>query len=167
MDLSEPVVPPFPISDYGTGCMGAIAALVGLYHRSTRGGSWHGKTSLLQYDLLLFQCGLLPESVQDELRAMAGTEFLSLRHSHSVDQISGTALRNMQKKFPDFFTRKDLRQRWYSAAYKTDVMVVSPVARITGVQSGFQRASRPNGNDAPTWDFSKERDFRKDAREAC
>lgn len=54
MGLGEPVVPPFPISDYGAGCMGAIAALSGLHHRATRGGSWHGKVSLLQYDLLLF-----------------------------------------------------------------------------------------------------------------
>lgn len=32
MSLSEPVVPPFPVSDYGTGCIGAIAALLGLYY---------------------------------------------------------------------------------------------------------------------------------------
>lgn len=161
MNLSEPVVPPFPISDYGTGCMGAIAALAGLYHRSTRGGSWHGKTSLLQYDLLLFANGLLPDTVQDELRARAGEGLLSLKHSHSVDQISGTALRNMQKEFPEFFTRKDILQRWYSAAYGTDVTVVSPVASIEGVQSGFRRASRPNGSDKPTWDFGDEEDCQK------
>ncbi|KFY53492.1 hypothetical protein V496_07552 [Pseudogymnoascus sp. VKM F-4515 (FW-2607)] len=41
MGLSEPVIPPFPISDYGTGAMGAIAALTGLYHRAVSGGSWH------------------------------------------------------------------------------------------------------------------------------
>jgi crotonobetainyl-CoA:carnitine CoA-transferase CaiB-like acyl-CoA transferase len=53
MGLDEPVVPPFPILDYGTGCMGAIA---GLYHRATKGGSWHGKVSLLEYDLLFTAC---------------------------------------------------------------------------------------------------------------
>lgn len=47
MGLDEPVVPPFPMSDYGTGCIGAIAALAGLYLRGARGGSWHGKASLL------------------------------------------------------------------------------------------------------------------------
>ena len=161
MNLSEPVVPPFPISDYGTGCMGAIAALTGLYHRSTRGGSWHGKTSLLQYDLLLFQGGLLSETVQERLRTLAGDEFLSLRHSHSVDQISGTALRSMQKRYPEFFARSDLWERWYSAKYNADVTVVSPVVSIEGVQSGFQRASRPNGSDAPTWNFGNEEDFQR------
>ena len=41
MDLEEPVVPPFPMSDYGTGCAGAIAALMGLYKEATQGGA-HG-----------------------------------------------------------------------------------------------------------------------------
>ncbi|KAG5990447.1 hypothetical protein E4U43_004286 [Claviceps pusilla] len=97
MGLDESVVPPFPISDYGTGCIGAITALAGLYHRTTKGGLWHGMASLLHYDLLLFKVGLLPESVQTELRQQAGPDFLALRHAHSVDQISGTALRRMRK----------------------------------------------------------------------
>ncbi|KFY18622.1 hypothetical protein V491_04745 [Pseudogymnoascus sp. VKM F-3775] len=46
MGLSEPVIPPFPISDYGTGAMGAIAALTGLYHRAVSGGSWHGRVAV-------------------------------------------------------------------------------------------------------------------------
>ncbi|KAK2751125.1 hypothetical protein FQN57_000200 [Myotisia sp. PD_48] len=161
MNISEPIVPPFPISDYGTGCMGAIAALVGLYHRTTRGGSWHGKTSLLQYDLLLFRVGLYPPEVQEELRQLVGPEFMSLRHSNSVDQIGGTALVNMRHRFPEFFTRKDLFETWYSGAYGTDVTVVRPVAEIEGLKLGFKRASRPNGTDAPTWDFGDEKDFRK------
>ncbi|KAK2789163.1 hypothetical protein FQN53_002388 [Emmonsiellopsis sp. PD_33] len=57
MGLDTPAIPPFPISDYSTGCMGAIAALTGLYHRATTGGSWHGKVSLMQYDLILFAVG--------------------------------------------------------------------------------------------------------------
>ena len=40
MDLDEPIVPPFPMSDYGTGCVGTVAALTGLYGRATEGGSW-------------------------------------------------------------------------------------------------------------------------------
>ncbi|KAK2768869.1 hypothetical protein FQN54_000729 [Arachnomyces sp. PD_36] len=161
MGLSEPVVPPFPISDYGTGCMGAIAALTGLYHRTRRGGSWHGKASLLHYDLLLFRVGLYPQSVQDELLQLAGSEFVSLSHANSVDQISGAALRNMKEKFPEFFSRKDLCDRWYSSAYNADVTVVRPVADIEGLEIGFRRASRPNGSDAPTWDFGVDGDFRR------
>jgi crotonobetainyl-CoA:carnitine CoA-transferase CaiB-like acyl-CoA transferase len=63
MGLNKPGFPPFPISDNGTGCIGAIAALTDLYHRTTKGGSWHGKISLLQYDLLLFRVGLYSEDI--------------------------------------------------------------------------------------------------------
>jgi crotonobetainyl-CoA:carnitine CoA-transferase CaiB-like acyl-CoA transferase len=161
MGLSEPVVPPFPISDYGTGCMGAITALTGLLHRTMRGGSWHGKVSLLQYDSLLFEAGLHSEEVQEQQRKLMGPEFLDLRHSNSVDQISGVALKQMRQQFPDFFARPGLTDRWYSAKYKADIQVVKPVAEIEDVVIGFQRASRPNGSDPPSWDFGVEEDVQK------
>lgn len=160
MGLSEPIVPPFPISDYGTGCMGAIAALLGLLHRTKRGGSWHGKVSLLQYDLLLFKAGLHTEQVQEQLRQLMGPEFLALRHDNSVDQISGTALRQMRRQFPAFFTRPKLLDHWYADKYKVNIEAVNPVAEIQGLEIGFQRASRPNGSDLPTWDFGSEADVR-------
>lgn len=161
MGLSEPVVPPFPISDYGTGCMGAITALLGLLHRTKQGGSWHGKASLLQYDLLLFKAGLHTYEVQEQLRQLMGPEFLALRHDNSVDQISGTALKQMRRQFPDFFTRPNLIDSWYSDKYKADIQAVNPVTEIQGLKIGFQRASRPNGSDLPTWDFGSESDVRK------
>ncbi|KAH8682638.1 putative L-carnitine dehydratase [Xylariales sp. PMI_506] len=163
MGLQEPVVPPFPISDYGTGCMGAIAALTGLIHRTKVGGSWHGKVSLLQYDLLLYKAGLYPPEVQDDLRkgVTDNAEYGKLRHFHSVDKISGTVLEIMREKYPNLFTRQDLTERWYSEKYKGDVMVVSPVASIGGVEVGFQRASRPNGSDDASWDFGADGDCRK------
>ncbi|KAI9148312.1 Succinyl-CoA--L-malate CoA-transferase beta subunit [Paramyrothecium foliicola] len=161
MGLNEPVVPPFPISDYGTGCMGAITALAGLYHRATRGGSWHGKVSLLQYDLLLFKAGLLPEDVQDQLRQLAGKEFFSLRHAHSVDHISGVVLRRLRQEFPDFIDSPDYLDHWYSTGYKNDVSAVKPVVEIEGLDISFKRASRPNGTDEPSWDFTTDKDYRK------
>ena len=156
MGLNEPVVPPFPISDYGTGCMGAIAALIGLHHRATAGGSWHGKVSLLQYDVLLFKVGKLNEDVQSQLRKEAGEEFLTLRHGHSVDQISGTALRQLKRKIPEFFNMADLCERRFSHAYKADITVVRPVVQIKGLDISFKRASRPNGSDSANWDFQDE-----------
>ncbi|KAM4065651.1 coA-transferase family III domain-containing protein [Hirsutella rhossiliensis] len=160
MGLDEPVVPPFPISDYGTGCMGAIAALTGLYHRAARGGSWHGKTSLLHYDLLLYRAGLLPAQVQDQLRAQAGQEFLALRHAHSVDQISGTALQELRRRYPEFVDQPRYLDHWYSDGYKADVSAVLPVVEIQGLDISFARASRPNGADEASWDFEKEKDQR-------
>ncbi|KAF7587644.1 hypothetical protein BBP40_006899 [Aspergillus hancockii] len=51
---SEPTVSPLPIADSGAGCMGVIAALTGLHNRARYGGSYHGKASLMQFNLLLF-----------------------------------------------------------------------------------------------------------------
>ncbi|ERS99270.1 hypothetical protein HMPREF1624_04468 [Sporothrix schenckii ATCC 58251] len=151
MGLNEPVVPPFPISDYGTGCMGAIAALTGLYNRATVGGSWHGKASLVQYDLLLFKAGLLPEDVQAKLRAAAGEEFMGMTHSHSVDQISGNALLGLRRQHPRLLDDPNILEVWSSRAYGHDVTVVKPVAHVDGLELGFQRASRPNGSDDANW----------------
>lgn len=63
MGINEPVVPPFPMSDYGTGIMGAIVALLGLFNRATRGGSWWGGVSLVAYDMFLFRLGMYPDEV--------------------------------------------------------------------------------------------------------
>lgn len=152
MNLPTPVVPPFPISDYGTGCMGAIAALTGLFHRATKGGSYHGRASLMHYDLLLFAVGQYSSAIQDEMRASLPADFFGLRHCDSVDRISSTVLRLMQKQFPHLYVSGALTEKWHSSAYDADVEVARPVAEIRGVDNGFVRASRPNGADQPDWD---------------
>ncbi|KAM0262167.1 hypothetical protein ACHAQJ_001910 [Trichoderma viride] len=160
MGLDEPMIPPFPISDYGTGCIGAITALVGLYHRATRGGSWHGKACLLHYDLLLFKVGLLPEHIQQSLRDTMGPEVLALRYHNSVDQISGTVLRRMREVYPDFVDNPKYLDKWYSDKYKAEVHAVKPVVEIEGLEVGFRRASRPNGSDEAKWELNEEKDYR-------
>lgn len=160
MGLSTPVVPPFPISDYGTGCMGAIAALTGLYHRAKTGGSYHGKASLMHYDLLLFAMGQYPDDVQEELRSVQSADFFKLRHCDSVDRISSTVLKSMHERFPHLYLpagpeiegRKPLTELWSSGAYGADVEIVKPVAVIGGVDNQFVRSSRPNGSDRATWE---------------
>ncbi|CAG7925858.1 unnamed protein product [Penicillium olsonii] len=159
MGHSTPVVPPFPISDYGTGCMGAIAALTGLYHRAKTGGSYHGKASLMHYDLLLFAMGQYPADVQEELRKVQSADFFKLRHCDSVDRISSTVLKSMQQRFPHLYRaageesegRKPLTELWSSRAYGADIEVVTPVAVISGVNNQFVRSSRPNGSDRASW----------------
>jgi hypothetical protein len=169
MGLDTPAVPPFPISDYGTGCMGAIAALTGLYHRAETGGSYHCKASLMHYDLLLFAVGQYPADVQEILRKQQLPEFFSLRHHDSVDRISATTLRVLRKQFPDIFPVGDgpsspYTEKWFSTKYNAEIEVVKPVAQIEGVENGFVRASRPNGSDQASWNsFSlEESDYRVD-----
>jgi hypothetical protein len=166
MGFDNPVVPPFPISDYGTGCMGAIAALSGLYHRAKTGGSYHGKASLMHYDLLLFAVGQHPAEVQEKLRAAQPADFFKLRHCDSVDRISSTVLKGMQTRFPHLYMsasegskegQQALTESWFSKAYNTDIEVVRPVAVVEGVDNQFVRASRPNGVDRASWE-----DFKQD-----
>jgi hypothetical protein len=140
--------------------MGAIAALTGLYHRAKTGGSYHGKASLMHYDLLLFAMGQYPDDVQEELRSVQSADFFKLRHCDSVDRISSTVLKSMHERFPHLYLpagpesegRKPLTELWSSGAYGADIEVVKPVAVIGGVDNHFVRSSRPNGSDRAVWE---------------
>ncbi|KAH6875697.1 CoA-transferase family III domain-containing protein [Alternaria rosae] len=151
MGLSEPVVPPFPMSDYGTGCMGTIAALVGLYRRAKVGGSYLGTTSLVQYDIYLLQLGLYDDRMMAELRKEHDQEFFQLRHHDSVDEVGKRALKTMRRTHPELFEDRHM-QECYSKGFNANVRTIRPVVDIEGYWNGFLRSSRPNGFDKPTWD---------------
>jgi len=151
MGLDEPVVPPFPMSDYGTGCMGAIAALTGLLKRATEGGSWVGRTSLCQYDIFLLQLGLYNDDVQENIRKDHDEEFFGLRHADSVDEVGGRALRSMKRAHPELFD-KHLMQTAFSKGFNEEISWCRSPVTIEGLRVGFNRTSRPNGFDPPTWD---------------
>ncbi|KAJ5054726.1 uncharacterized protein L3040_000992 [Drepanopeziza brunnea f. sp. 'multigermtubi'] len=151
MGLDEPVVPPFPMSDYGTGCMGAIAALTGLFRRATDGGSWVGRTSLCQYDVFLLGLGLYGNDVQARVRADHDEDFFGLRHADSVDEVGGRALKSMRRAHPELFD-KSLMQTAFSRGFGEVISWCRSPVTIEGLRVGFDRASRPNGFDAPTWE---------------
>lgn len=152
--------------------MGAIAALTGLLHRATNGGSYHGRASLMQYDLLLFRIGTYDQATLDSIHKLWSSEwpaFFDLRHHDSVDRIGGTALRGMQKLWPHLFDGEaqagqkkiELLDRWIAQKYGgKEVCAIRPVVEIEGVVTGFERSSRPNGSDEATWDFSGDTDVR-------
>ncbi|KAI0971064.1 CoA-transferase family III [Xylaria arbuscula] len=151
MGLDEPVVPPFPMSDYGTGILGTIAALSGLYRRATKGGSWMCKTSLSQYNLFLLSLGSYPEKVQDELRHLHDAQFFALRHSDSVDEVGKRALRSIRRLYPSLFA-DSMMQSTYSPGFGGVVRRPREALQIQGLRIGHVRATRPNGFDAPTWE---------------
>ncbi|RMJ24027.1 CAIB BAIF family enzyme [Aspergillus sp. HF37] len=154
MGRQTPIVSPFPVADYGAGCMGAITALNGLYYRAQHGGSYHGKVSLMQFNLLLLALGKYPESVQASMRASLPPEFFQLRYCDTVDRSSKLALSAIQAAFPEFAhpsDRTNLTEKWYSHGYGGEIEVVQPVTDIHGVKGGFMRATRPNGTDQASW----------------
>lgn len=150
MGLNEPVVPPFPMSDYGTGCMGIIAALVGLYKRAKYGGSYYGTTSLCQYDIYLLQLGLYSSEMMAQLRQAHDAEFFELRHHDSVDEVGKRALKTMRRAHPELFGDRHM-QECYSRGFRASVKTVKPVVDIEGTWIGFLRSSRPNGFDQASW----------------
>jgi len=151
MGLDEPVVPPFPMSDYGTGCMGTIAALTGLFRRAKLGGSYIGTTSLCQYDIYLLQLGLYDENMMAKLREEHDKEFFGLRHHDSVDEVGKRALKTMRRTHPELFEERHM-QECFSQGFNANVRTIRPVVSIEGFWNGFLRSSRPNGFDKPTWD---------------
>jgi crotonobetainyl-CoA:carnitine CoA-transferase CaiB-like acyl-CoA transferase len=151
MGLNEPVVPPFPMSDYGTGCMGAIAALTGLFNRATEGGSWVGRTSLCQYDIFLLGLGLYGDDVKEKIRKEHDPVFFDLRHADSVDEVGGRALRSMKRVHPELFD-KHLMQTAFSKGFHEEISWCRSPVTIEGLRVGFDRSSRPNGFDPPTWE---------------
>ncbi|KAJ8115219.1 hypothetical protein ONZ43_g4718 [Nemania bipapillata] len=151
MGLDEPVVPPFPMSDYGTGSLGTIVALAGIYRRAIQGGSWICRTSLSQYNLFLLSLGPYPAEVQDELRRSHNAEFFALRHSDSVDEVGKRALRSIRKLHPKLFA-DNLMQSAHSAGFRGVVRWPKEALEIQGLRIGHVRATRPNGYDTPTWE---------------
>ncbi|TGO43823.1 hypothetical protein BOTNAR_1190g00010 [Botryotinia narcissicola] len=151
MGLNEPVVPPFPMSDYGTGCMGAIAALVGLFRRAKEGGSWRGTTSLCQYDVFLLGLGLYGDDVKEKVRKDHDDYFFDLRHADSVDEVGGRALKSMRRAHPELFDEKNM-QKTFSKGFGEEIKWCRSPVSIEGLRVGFERASRPNGYDKPTWE---------------
>ncbi|ORY02291.1 alpha-methylacyl-CoA racemase [Clohesyomyces aquaticus] len=151
MGLGEPVVPPFPMSDYGTGCMGTIAALTGLYKRATQGGSYFGSTSLCQYDIFLLELGLYDRTMMAQLKEQHDAEFFQLTHHDSVDEVGMRALKTMRRVHPELFEERHM-QECFSRGFNANVRTVKPVVSIQGTWNGFLRSSRPNGFDEATWE---------------
>ncbi|KAK9423650.1 putative CoA-transferase family III [Seiridium unicorne] len=150
MGLVEPVVPPFPISDYGTGILGTVATLAGLYRRATEGGSWICRTSLSQYDLFLLSMGTHSPEEQKRLREKHDRAFFDLRHSDSVDEVSGRALRSMKRLHPVLFS-DDMMQSALSPGFGGVLRWPKEPLSVDGLEIKYCRTARPNGYDSPTW----------------
>ncbi|KAK3692565.1 CoA-transferase family III [Podospora appendiculata] len=151
MGLAEPVVPPFPMSDYGTGALGAVAAMAGLYRRATQGGSWICRTSLCQYDVFVMSLGPLPAEEQERLRQVHDADFFGLRHSDSVDEVGRRALLSMKRVAPHLFKDEMMHTAW-STGFGADLTWPREAIRVSGLRIGHVRAARPNGFDAPGWE---------------
>ncbi|KAK3388210.1 CoA-transferase family III domain-containing protein [Sordaria brevicollis] len=151
MGLNEPSVPPMPMSDYGTGALGCVAAMAGLYQRETKGGSWMCRTSLCQYDIFLLKLGLLPRQEQERLRKVFAGPFFKLRHYDSVDKVSGEALKAMQRAYPHLFGPELMLKTKSEGFNSKEIRWPKEAIEVDWLFIKHERASRPNGYDEPRW----------------
>ncbi|CUM66597.1 uncharacterized protein PRCAT00004266001 [Priceomyces carsonii] len=152
LGLNEPMVPPFPMSDYGTGCIVATAVLIAIHKRATKGGSYWCKSSLVQYDLLLLKQGKYPSTLWREILAEQDDDVFKLRYYDSVDKISSTALKSLKKSCPKIFEElEEYYTKAYSDGFNGELCVLKPVVEYEKTQVGYSCPSRPNGFDRPEW----------------
>lgn len=85
------------------------------------------------------------------LRTEHDAEFFALRHHDSVDEVGKRALRTMRRTHPELFEPRHM-QACFSKSFDAEVRTIRPVVDIGGYWTGFLRASRTNGYDAPTWE---------------
>ncbi|KAI4597010.1 hypothetical protein KJ359_004920 [Pestalotiopsis sp. 9143b] len=162
MGLDEPVVPPFPISDYGCGILGTVAAMSGLYRRATEGGSWICRSSISQYDLFLLSLGTHSFETQQQLWEGHDRAIFDLRHSDSVDEISGRALRSMKRLHPALFS-DEMMQSALSPGFAGRVRWPREPLSVGGLKIAHTRPARPNGYDTPTWEGWEQNEIGADA----
>jgi hypothetical protein len=150
----SPHPPNFPPANLGirTGCMGAVAALTGLYHRATKGGSWWGKASLVQYDMYLMSLGEYSNEVWQGLLSQQDPAFAEIRYYDSVDHIGKTALKGLKKAAPWYWEEEDkYLEEKEAPGFGGKIKVARPVVRMGKTWNGFNETSRPNGYDEPKW----------------
>lgn len=173
MGLNEPVLPPFPMSDYGTGELGACAALAGLVKRAQEGGSWELGASLTRWNLWVMGLGVYPEGVWGGLleRHRPWIRKWEVGHWSNFDVVSKAAVEGMRaledkddqaeagegkgkgkgRFFGENGERFMFEVKGEGFGEPGVVRSCRPVVRVTGVRSGWRGTTRPNGWDGAVW----------------
>lgn len=152
LGLDEPMVPPFPMSDYGTGCVVSISVLLAVLKRAQYGGSYWCQSSLVQYDKFLLDQKPYPAFMWEKLLKQLPPEIFQLRYYDSVDRISSAALKFLKESHPELFDEEHgYFEKMHSDGFDGEILVLKPVIKYSRSRVGFLCASRPNGFDEPKW----------------
>lgn len=162
----EPIAPPFPMADFGTGEMGAIAILHGLYLRSTVGGSYHAKVSLCAFNNMVMNSGKYSNSIQDALRNRFLPLFnkIGITHSSNFNKVGTVALEVMRKHSPQlwtdsFMTSSTSKCFGPSPSVQSRIKTQKGVVKCVGKTQTFCRTTRYNGFDEPGWEHFEQDTF--------
>lgn len=156
MGLHEPVLPPFPMSDYGTGALGAAGALLALYRRTVEGGSYRVDVSLTGWNLWVQGLGQYPPDVWERMMQLHKPEIEEFKVGHlsNFDVVSKASIKSMKRLSPRLFDEQYMFEM-DAPGFNAPVRSMRPVVRYTSISTGFEgrpgRETRPNGYDGPKW----------------
>lgn len=157
----EPIAPPFPMADFGTGEMGAIAILHALFLRAWIGGSYHVKVSLCGFNNLVMAAGQYPDHVQRSLRATFINDFAAshINHASNFNKVGKAALDTMKRVNPQLWSTDFMTQSKSPCFGPPDKQQIGAViqtqrgvVRCPAKSVDFCRSTRFNGFDEPSWE---------------
>jgi len=155
--LNQPVLPPFPMSDYGTGALGAVGALLAMYRRAVEGGSYVVDVSLTGWNLWVQSLGQYPEDVWKKMLEQHKPELEEFRIGRlsNFDVVSKACIKSMRRLTPRLFDEKYMFEM-DAPGFGGYVRSLRSVVEYNGISTGFDgvpgRETRPNGYDSPKWD---------------
>ena len=179
-ERAQPILPPFPMSDYGTGALGALGVLVALHRVVSAPGfstpsaspplaSLHVSASLVRWNLFVQSLQPYPPPLLHTLLAAHAPEIrqFNLSHLSNFDVVSKAAIAGMRRLSPRLFDEKKkflfampcpgfkgavVRSLRPVVRYRGDVLRTGfEFERGDGEGDGVDRASRPNGFDEARW----------------
>ncbi|KAF6823405.1 putative alpha methylacyl-CoA racemase [Colletotrichum plurivorum] len=156
MGHDEAVTPPFPVSDYGAGLCGSIAALDALMKRAENGGSYgvdHEEKVALNYynQWLVRSCGTYPEPVWKEMWERHGLPVF--RHYHTMPYTVPAVSKLLYSHDVATLFQTHFFEPRTSAAVSGTFLVVKPIAQYKdqAVKLDYNVGTRGNGVDQPVW----------------
>lgn len=155
--LSQPVLPPFPMSDYGTGALGAVGALLAIYRRAVEGGSYVVDVSLTGWNLWVQSLGQYPQDLWKKMLEQHKPELeeFKIGRLSNFDVVSKASIKSMRRLTPRLFDEKYMFEM-DAPGFRGRVRSMRPVVEYNGISTGFDgvpgRETRPNGYDGPKWD---------------
>lgn len=153
MGLNQPVLPPFPMSDYGTGALGAVGALLAIFNRAVDGGSYAVNVSLTGWNLWVQSLGQYPPDLWKKMLEQHKPEIeeFKIGHVSNFDIVSKASIKSMKRLSPRLFDGKYMF-KMAAPGFKGPVRSMRPVVEYNGISTGFEgRETRPNGYDGPRW----------------
>ena len=153
MGLNQPVLPPFPMSDYGTGALGAVGALLAIFNRAVDGGSYVVNVSLTGWNLWVQSLGKYPPDLWMKMLEQHKPEIeeFKIGHVSNFDIVSKASIKSMKRLSPRLFDDK-YTFKMAAPGFKGPVRSMRPVVKYNGISTGFEgRETRPNGFDGPRW----------------